>query len=203
MINGRPLRRVVFLDRDGVINRDSPVYVKSWTEFEFLPRSLRALANLTAHGFTVIVITNQSAVGRGLISAAGLERMHRRMCAAVAAHGGRIRDIFFCPHRPADRCRCRKPKPGLILRARQIHGIDLTTAIMVGDSAKDIACARSAGCRCALLVQTGNGLRAQRDLQGRNLSPDQMSPDLFQAAEWIIRRFPVARAALGTPVGSP
>ena len=136
----------------------------------------------------MIVITNQSAVGRGLISAAGLAQIHRRMCAAVAAHGGRIRDIFFCPHRPADRCRCRKPRPGLILRARQIHGIDLTTAIMVGDSVKDIACARSAGCRCALLVHTGNGLRAQRDLRGRNLSPDQMCPDLFQAAEWIIRR---------------
>jgi len=203
MINGRPQRRVVFLDRDGVINRDSPAYIKSWAEFEFLPGSLRALANLTAHGFSVIIITNQSAVGRGLISAAGLERMHRRMCAAVAAHGGRVRDIFFCPHRPANRCRCRKPKPGLILRARQIYGIDLATAVMVGDSVKDIACARNAGCRYALLVQTGNGRRTQRDLQGLNLSPDHVSSDLLQAAEWIIRRFPAGRTALGTQAASP
>ena len=106
--------KLIILDRDGVINRDSPAYIKSWEEFEFLPGSLEALKQLHQNGFTTIIITNQSAIGREMITREILEGMHRRMSEAVRSHGGWIEDIFYCPHRPDEGCDCRKPKNGLI-----------------------------------------------------------------------------------------
>ena len=182
------LEKVVFLDRDGVINRDSPEYIKTWEEFEFLPGSLEALAMLDRNGFRVIVITNQSIIGRGMADLETLSRTHRQMVKAVAANGGRIYDIFFCPHRPEDGCDCRKPAPGLIFKARDIHDIDLSRTIMVGDSAKDIECARNAGCGTNILVKTGNGLSAFRTLSERGVRPDHQAFDLKDAAHWILSR---------------
>jgi D-glycero-D-manno-heptose 1,7-bisphosphate phosphatase len=182
------LKKVVFLDRDGVINRDSPEYIKSWDEFEFLPGSLEAMALLTRSGFTIIVITNQSAIGRGMVAPETLSHTHSRMSEAVSAHGGRIRDIFFCPHHPDDGCDCRKPMPGLILKARDTHDIDLSDAVMVGDSAKDIDCARNAGCGASILVQTGNGLSAAATLAETGIRPDCQATDLLDAAHWILKR---------------
>ncbi|MGD8701338.1 MAG: D-glycero-beta-D-manno-heptose 1,7-bisphosphate 7-phosphatase [Desulfosarcina sp.] len=175
----------VFLDRDGVINADSPDYIKSWAEFDFIPGSREAISRLTRAGISVIVITNQSAINRGMVALAELMAMHRRMCQAVAQSGGRIRDIFFCPHRPEEYCTCRKPKPGMILAARDRHGIDLASSVMVGDSAKDIRAGRAAGCGGTILVQTGNGRRAIQTLEASNLPPDHVAADLDQAVEWI------------------
>jgi len=180
------LRNVVFLDRDGVINRDSGLYVTNWSEFEFLPGSLEAIRNLTHAGFSVILITNQSAVARRMLSLSGLGRLHRRMGQAVAAAGGRITDIFVCPHHPDDGCRCRKPQPGLICQAAMKYPMDLFAAVMVGDSTKDIECARNAGCGRAVLVRTGNGRQAEGELAARHLTPDYIAEDLYDAARWII-----------------
>jgi D-glycero-D-manno-heptose 1,7-bisphosphate phosphatase len=182
------LEKVVFLDRDGVINRDSPAYIKSWDEFEFLPGSLEAMALLTRSGFTIIVITNQSAIGRGMVAPETLSHTHRKMSETVSAHGGHIRDIFFCPHHPENGCGCRKPAPGLILKARDTYDIDLSDAVMVGDSAKDIECARNAGCGTNVLVQTGNGLSAVATLAEKGIHPDFQAADLLDAAHWILRR---------------
>ena len=182
--------KVVFLDRDGVINRDSPAYIKNWTEFEFLPGSLAALQRLTAAGFTLIVLSNQSAVNRGLLSLETLLAMHRRLQAEVAAAGGCIVDIFFCPHRPEEGCPCRKPLPGLVRQACDKHGIDPSQAIMIGDSVKDIECARNAGCSQALLVKTGNGLSAAATLIRRGVPIAYVAEDLRDAAEWILNRIP-------------
>ncbi|KPJ78933.1 MAG: histidinol phosphate phosphatase [Deltaproteobacteria bacterium SG8_13] len=179
--------KVVFLDRDGVINQDSPQYIKSWSEFEFLPGSIEALAALNRSGFEVIVITNQSAVNRGLISKALLEQMHDRLKAAVQSSGGRILDVFYCPHLPEEGCGCRKPKPGLIERACRKYGLNPETTTMVGDSAKDIKCARNAGCRRAALVRTGNGKAAHRELKAEGVPVDFVAEDLGDAAAWIIR----------------
>ena len=178
---------VVFLDRDGVINRDSPHFIKSWSEFEFLPGSLDALAALNRAGFEVIIITNQSAVHRQLISMADLLQMHHLMQAAVRSHGGQIRDIFFCPHLPGEGCSCRKPKPGMINRACRKYGLDPKLTTMVGDSAKDIECARNAGCRRAVLVRTGNGHAAFRELKAKGVPLDFLAENLDDAAKWIIR----------------
>ena len=112
------LKKVVFLDRDGTINQDSADFIKNWSEFVFLPRSIEAMRDLTAAGFTIIVITNQSAIPRKLISQAELENIHTKLIAAVRSGGGNISDIFFCPHMPDDGCDCRKPAPGLIFQAQ-------------------------------------------------------------------------------------
>ena len=108
------------------------------------------------------------------------------MKSIVASHGGRITDIFFCPHTPEQGCSCRKPKPGLIQQACQKYAIDLSDAIMVGDSAKDILCGKAAGCGRTILVQTGNGIMAQDALAQDNVNPTVVVADLLEAARWII-----------------
>lgn len=178
--------RMVFTDRDGVINRNSPDYIKRPEEFEFLPGSREALRRLTESGFDIIVITNQSALGRGLMTPENLEEIHRRMIASIEAAGGRIKDILVCPHPPGDGCGCRKPEPGLALDARRKHQIDFSTAVMIGDSATDIECALSAGIRTTLLVRTGNGAAAAEELAAHGCQPDFIADDLGQAVDWVI-----------------
>jgi len=178
--------KTVFLDRDGVINADSSDYIKSWAEFHFIPGSLDAIVRLTRNGCSVIVITNQSAINRGMIPMPDLENIHRRMHQAVLDRGGRITDLFFCPHRPDERCDCRKPKPGLILTARERYGIDLVHAVMVGDSVKDILAGKAAGCGQTVLVETGNGTTAIQSLKETGRMPDHVAANLDRAAGWIL-----------------
>jgi D-glycero-D-manno-heptose 1,7-bisphosphate phosphatase len=180
------LKKVVFLDRDGTINQDSADYIKNWSEFTFLPRSIEAMRDLKAAGFTIIVITNQSAIPRKLISAAELEHIHTKLKAAVRSGGGKISDIFFCPHMPEDGCDCRKPLPGLIVQAQKKYQIDLAGSVMVGDSARDITCAHNAGCGHSILVKTGNYRQAASRLTAMNLAADYLAADLYEAARWII-----------------
>ena len=182
------LAKVVFLDRDGVINVDSPDYIKSWSEFQFISGSLEALKRLNESGFTIIVITNQSAVNRGMIPEPVLHEMHDNMRRAVQKQGGCIADIFYCPHRPDEGCGCRKPKPGLIQQAQQRHRLDPSTAWMVGDSVKDILCARNAGCGHAILVRTGNGRSSERMLLEKQTPPDHVVENLLEAVDFIVTR---------------
>lgn len=178
----------VFLDRDGVINEDSPDYIKCWAEFHFIPGSLDAVARLTRSGCSVIIITNQSSINRRMITLNALKQMHRKLSQAVSESGGRITDIFYCPHRPNEGCGCRKPKPGLIFAARDRYGIDLSRAVMVGDSAKDILAGQAAGCGRTILVQTGNGMDAIRTLEKTGPRPDHVAADLDRAVQWILDR---------------
>ncbi len=182
----RKQQPVIFLDRDGVINRDSPDYIKSWPEFEFLPGSLEALVRLTARGFRIIIVTNQSALNRGYTTSAALTHLHQMLRQTVARHGGSITDIFYCPHRPDERCHCRKPAPGMLFQARDRYNLDLVDAIMVGDSAKDIVCAHRAGCGRTILVKTGNGNSALASLTASGDTPDMVCADLAAAVEWIV-----------------
>lgn len=180
------LKKVVFLDRDGTINRDSPDYIKSRQEFEFIPGSLNALKDLTLNGFTNIVITNQSALPRKLISLQELEHIHAMMRKTVKSNGGEIKSIFYCRHMPEDGCDCRKPEPGLILQAQSKFSIDLAEAVMVGDSYRDIECGYNAGCGHAILVKTGIHKNAARRLAQKGIVPDYVAEDLYDAAQWII-----------------
>jgi len=177
----------VFLDRDGVINQDSDAYVKDPSEFEFIPKSPEAIALLTQSGFRVIIITNQSMIGRGLAPKESLEAIFEKMKTGVEAAGGRITDIFYCPHVDEDLCSCRKPKPSLIFQAQKKYQIDLTRSFLVGDSSKDILCARNAGCAKAILVKTGNGTGALAELSRNRTPPDHVAQDLYDAASWIIQ----------------
>jgi len=107
--------KTIFLDRDGVINIDSPQYIKKESEFEFIPGSPEAIALLTKHGYNVIVITNQSMIGRNMVSQEVLDAIFKKMKNGVQKAGGRIKDVFFCTHTPEDNCACRKPEPGLFI----------------------------------------------------------------------------------------
>jgi D-glycero-D-manno-heptose 1,7-bisphosphate phosphatase len=149
-----PATRLVLIDRDGVINRDSNEYIKSVEEWVPLPGSLEAIADLTRAGFTVAVITNQSGIGRGLFSEETLAAIHAAMRAAVEAAGGRLAGIFYCPHRPDAACDCRKPKPGLLLQAARRFGVPLDGVAFIGDKASDVEAAQAAGAR-PVLVGTG------------------------------------------------
>lgn len=186
----------VFLDRDGVINHDSDAYIKHPDEFHFISKSPDAIAILNSKGFQVILITNQSAVGRGMISGQTLDAILKKMTRGVAQAGGRIKDIFFCPHTPDQGCDCRKPKPGMILQAVKCHGIDLKKSFMIGDSAKDIECGKNAGCAKTILVKTGNGEKALADLTKKGILPDFIAGDLYEAACWITDNFSSGNMAL-------
>jgi histidinol-phosphate phosphatase family protein len=187
--------QVVFLDRDGVINHDSDGFIKSVTEFIFLPRSIEAIRLLTGNGFDVILVSNQSGVGRGIISQGNLVAIHRHLIASVEKNGGRIKDIFFCPHTPEDGCECRKPKPGMLFRARDTYGIELSKTAMVGDKLIDIDCARSAGCEKAILVRTGHGEKAAKALAERGTPIDYLAEDLYDAVRHLL--------CLSPPGGTP
>jgi len=149
--------KLIIVDRDGVINRESDAYIKNPDEWVPLPGSLAALSQLTQTGWTVVVATNQAAVGRGLITLEVLETIHEKMRTAVIAAGGRLDAIFFCPHHPNDGCSCRKPKPGLLHQIADFYGVDLKAVPFVGDTQGDILAARSVGAR-PLLVLTGRGV---------------------------------------------
>jgi len=170
--------RLVLIDRDGVINRDSDEYIKSVAEWQPLAGSLEALRDLTAAGFRIVVITNQSGIGRGLFSRATLEAIHAAMRAAVKAVGGRIDEIYYCPHLPAAGCRCRKPEPGLLLDAATDFGISLEGVAFIGDKESDVDAALAVGARPILV--------GDRVPDGR-LPQIERYPDLAAAARGLIR----------------
>ena len=141
----------VFVDRDGVLVRDRPDYVKGWGEVEIVPGALAALARLRSAGVRIFVATNQSAVGRGIVRRETVDDIHGRLARIAEAHGAPIDGFLVCPHRPDEGCACRKPKPGLLLQAQRERGFDLSTAYMVGDQASDALAALAAGCTPILL----------------------------------------------------
>jgi D-glycero-D-manno-heptose 1,7-bisphosphate phosphatase len=148
----------VFVDRDGVVNRNRKDHVKSWEEFVFLPRAVEALAELTRHGFKIVILTNQAAINRGITPRETIEEIHARMREVLARAGARVDGVFYCPHRPDERCACRKPKPGLLVQAAEALGIDLRESYLIGDAMSDVAAGSAVGCR-TILVMTGRGVR--------------------------------------------
>lgn len=174
---------LVILDRDGVINRDSPEFIKCADEFVPLPGSIEAIVEMSNAGLRVVVASNQSGVGRGLLSMEALEGIHAKLRAAVETAGGTLAGIFFCPHKPDDACDCRKPKPGLLRQIAEAFDCELEGVPAVGDSARDLEAAIAVGAE-PILVRTGNGRATER-----GLPPDSAIPvfdDLRAAASDII-----------------
>ncbi len=155
--------RLVILDRDGVINTDSDAYIKSPAEWIPIPGSLEAIAALTNAGFNVAVATNQSGLARGLFDIDTLNRIHGVMMDRVAAVGGRIDAVAFCPHGPDAGCACRKPAPGLLLALGKRFGTTLHDVPVIGDSLRDLEAALSVGAK-PILVRTGKGRLASAQL---------------------------------------
>ncbi len=153
-------RGLIILDRDGVINRDSELFVKSAVEWIPLPGSVAAIATLSRAGFTVTVASNQSGLARGLFDRNALLAMHRKLRKLVAAEDGAVARIVVCPHGPNDGCACRKPGPGLLLRLARHYDTGLTGVPVVGDSLRDIQAALAVSAR-PILVRTGNGTKTE------------------------------------------
>jgi len=167
--------KLVILDRDGTINRDSDQYIKSPEEWKPLKGSLEAIARLTQAGYRIVVATNQSGIGRGLFDTATLNAIHDTMQRAVQQAGGRIDAIFFCPHAGEADCECRKPRPGMLLEIGKRMNTPLAGVPMVGDALRDLQAAAAVGAR-PVLVLTGKGRRTR---EAGNLPPGtEIYPDL-------------------------
>jgi len=152
----------IILDRDGVINYDSPSYIKSPEEWKPIPGSLEAIALLNQAGYRVLVATNQSGVGRGLFEMATLNEIHDKMHRALGVLGGRIDGIFYCPHAQDAGCSCRKPKPGLLEEISRRLGVSLEGVPFIGDSLRDLQAATAVGAQ-PVLVLTGKGKKTRKD----------------------------------------
>ncbi|MGE0384419.1 MAG: D-glycero-beta-D-manno-heptose 1,7-bisphosphate 7-phosphatase [Gammaproteobacteria bacterium] len=157
--------KLVILDRDGVINEDSHWYIKSRDELRPVPGSLPAIATLCRAGYRVLVATNQSGVGRGLLDARALDDIHDFINASLVPLGGRIEAFFACVHVPEDDCDCRKPRPGLLHRIAAHTGLPLAGVPVVGDRARDLDAAIAVGAR-PILVRTGAGRQTEREFAG-------------------------------------
>ncbi|MDR1368233.1 MAG: D-glycero-beta-D-manno-heptose 1,7-bisphosphate 7-phosphatase [Candidatus Accumulibacter sp.] len=168
--------KLVILDRDGVINRDSEHFVKSPDEWEAIPGSLEAIAKLAQAGYRIVLATNQSGIGRGLFDMDTLNAIHNKMHDSLQALGARIDAIFYCPHAAEANCECRKPKPGLFLSIAERFDIDLKAVCAVGDSLRDLQAAAASGAR-PVLVLTGKGerTRAEHPLPEGTLVFDDLS----------------------------
>jgi D-glycero-D-manno-heptose 1,7-bisphosphate phosphatase len=144
--------KLVILDRDGTINRDSDDFVKTPDEWIPLPGSLEAIARLTHAGWHVVIASNQSGLGRGLFDVAALNAMHTKMHRLLAALGGRIDAVFYCPHSPEESCTCRKPLPGLFEQIGARFGVPLKGVPTAGDSLRDLVAGAAAGCEPHLVL---------------------------------------------------
>jgi D-glycero-D-manno-heptose 1,7-bisphosphate phosphatase len=161
-------KKLVVLDRDGVINVDSDAFIKSPDEWVAIPGSLEAIARLNQAGYRVAIASNQSGIGRGLFDMAALNAMHEKMNRTAAAVGGRIDAVFFCPHTQEDECECRKPKPGMLQQIVERFEIDPAETPMVGDSLRDLEAGAALGFALHLVL-TGKG---RKTLAAGNLPPN-------------------------------
>jgi D-glycero-D-manno-heptose 1,7-bisphosphate phosphatase len=180
--------KLVILDRDGTINEDSAEFVKTPSEWQPLPGALEAIARLNHAGWHVVVATNQSGLGRGLFDVASLNAMHAKMHTMLAAVGGRVDAIFYCPHAPDERCRCRKPEPGLFEQIGERYGISLDDVPAVGDALRDLVSAASAGCE-PHLVLTGKAAALRDRVPPEDYPQDTIvHQDLAAFVEYLVTR---------------
>ena len=172
------MKRFVFLDRDGVINVERGDYTITIDQWEWAPGAIEGVKLLTGAGFGIIVITNQSCIAKGLQTEEGLVKLHDFMINHIRKADGEILKIYHCPHRETDNCSCRKPEPGMILKAAEEFGINLAETFFIGDAERDIDAGRRARTRTILLENAG---------QDRNIRADFRAENLLDAARTVIR----------------
>lgn len=177
----------IFIDRDGVINCRRPDdYVLNWSQFVFVPGIREALKQLASLGLPLIVISNQAAVGKGLLDAAHLEEITLKMQQALHEDGTTLTAVYYCPHRIEDHCPCRKPKPALLFSAAADFNVDLRRSIFIGDSETDVQAARAGGCEPVLLDSDGDACPNSSQWKA-DLVIAPTSQALFQAAAKCLR----------------
>jgi D,D-heptose 1,7-bisphosphate phosphatase len=147
----RPEGWTIFLDREGTLIHDAG-YLKDPHQVRLLPGVGEALAALQRQGFSLVLVSNQSGLARGLITEEQARQVHLRMLTSLAPYGVRLDGAYYCRHHPEAGCRCRKPRPGMLIRAARELGLDLSRAFMIGDKSTDVEAGRQAGCRTILLA---------------------------------------------------
>lgn len=147
----------IFLDRDGVIVENVDTYILSWADVRIFPQALDVLVKVSKTNFKIVIITNQSAVGRGLITLEDANSINERLVSLIAQSGGRVDGVYMCQHSPADRCSCRKPLPGLLIRAAEDLSLDFSRSIIIGDAWTDLLAGQAVGIPQKVLVLTGRG----------------------------------------------
>ncbi len=179
--------KVVFLDRDGVINKypGDKLYVTSLRKFKFLPRVKQAIALLAEAGYKIFVASNQAGVGRGIYAQTTLEKITLKMLKEIQQQGGKIDQVYYCTHRKEAACSCRKPKPGLLKLAAKKFKFELKNAYFIGDTLRDIFTAQNAGCK-SILVLSGKEKLSNR--QNWQVQADFVFNDLWAAAKFLTRK---------------
>ncbi len=184
-------RGAFFLDRDGTINIDH-VYINDPKQIELIDGSAEAIAKAREVGFAIVVVTNQSGIGRKIIEPGALPRIHSRMeqLLVTASPGARIDRYEMCIHRPDENCDCRKPSPKMVLEAARQLNIDLQQSVFVGDRLSDVATGKNAGCGLSILVRTGKGLEEEKLIEGSGPAeqPDFVADDLAEAVGYALLR---------------
>ncbi len=179
------MRKVVFIDRDGVINVDLWKYVETWKEFRFEKGALDALKVLTDKGFDIFIISNQAGVGDGVFSEAAMWQVHEKMVAAMAKREIKIRGARYCPHSKKAKCECRKPKTQLLEKAVAKIDFDRKKTFFVGDKFSDLEAGVNFGVR-TILVRTGYGAETEKKLT-KKLRPDHIVDNLRDAVPFILK----------------
>ena len=147
----------IFLDRDGVLIENKSDYVRDWTQVNIFPEAIHALSHAALNTYKIVIVTNQSAVGRGLMSLEVANAINKQLVQLIHLRGGQMDAVYLCPHKPEDECPCRKPKPGLLLQAASELALDLKRSWMIGDAWSDVQAGQAAGVRQAILLRTGRG----------------------------------------------
>jgi histidinol-phosphate phosphatase family protein len=173
------VNRAVFIDRDGTLVPDIP-YLDDAERLTLFPKAAAGITRLQKAGFKVVMVTNQSGVGRGFFSEETLGRIHEKLAEMLEREGARLDGLYYCPHRPEDGCSCRKPATGMVDRASRDMNISLKSSYVVGDDTVDIDLARNAGTK-SVLVLTGHGVGLLRDAK-----PDAVVRDISAAVDWIL-----------------
>lgn len=171
----------ILLDRDGVLIKNRAEYILGENEVEFIPGSLEAVVNAASVGWPIMIITNQSAIGRGLLSLEVAKSINQLVIRRIEANGGRIDGLYMCPHHPKDGCSCRKPEPGLIQQAAEDFSLDLEQSILIGDAFTDIEAGRRAGVGTRALVRTGRGALQEKHLKVKPAGEYFVFDDLNEA----------------------
>lgn len=185
--------KYVFLDRDGVINKDGwgwtdHGYIKRWEDFHFLPRAVEALKRIAEAGYKCVIISNQAGVGQGYYTKEALSEVTDKMLDAIKKAGGNIAGVYYCTHAKEEGCDCRKPKPGLLHQAKKELGIqDVSGKYYVGDTERDIQAGKSANLKTVLLL---SGKTSAREWEKWEQKPDHVCKDLLEAADLIIKEGP-------------
>jgi D-glycero-D-manno-heptose 1,7-bisphosphate phosphatase len=193
--------KLLVLDRDGTLNRSRDDYVASPDEWEALPGALEAVARLNQAGWRVVIATNQSGIGRGLFDMASLNAIHAKLHRQLAAVGGRLEAVFFCPHAPEDGCHCRKPEPGLFEQIGQRFGVPLADVRVAGNAMRHVQAGAAAGCSTHLLLTGQSEHLREADDAAIGAPPNtHVHEDLSAFADWLLAQdAATAAAATATP----